>query len=131
VVTADAAYASRARVELMHAEGDWYVMALPRTWQSANGKACKALVTCLPRWRRGGPRTSRQTAHGARFAFGAYVPGGRPGALPAFGPSDGSEMAPNGQNRVMTFINLPLLSIMSVRKLYCVTLRSHSDGRMP
>jgi hypothetical protein len=33
------------------APGDWYVMALPRTWKSANGKACKALVTRLPRWK--------------------------------------------------------------------------------
>jgi hypothetical protein len=51
VVTADAAYASRANLELIHTLGSWYVMALPRTWKFANGKALKALVTHLPRWK--------------------------------------------------------------------------------
>ena len=49
VVTADAAYASRANLELIHMLGYWYVMALPRTWKFATGKALKALVTHLPR----------------------------------------------------------------------------------
>jgi hypothetical protein len=51
VVTADAAYASQANVELIHTRGYWYVMALPRTWKFANGKALKALITPLPRWK--------------------------------------------------------------------------------
>jgi hypothetical protein len=51
VVTADAAYASRANLALIHTLGYWYVMALPRTWKFANGKALKALVTHLPRWK--------------------------------------------------------------------------------
>ena len=51
VVTADAAYASRANLELIHTRGYWYVMALPRTWKFANGKALKALITHLPRWK--------------------------------------------------------------------------------
>ena len=51
VVTADAAYASRANLELIHMLGYWYVMALPRTWKFATGKALKALVTHLPRWK--------------------------------------------------------------------------------
>jgi hypothetical protein len=50
VVTADAAYASRAHVELIHTQGYGSVMALPRTWKFAHGKALKALVTHLPRW---------------------------------------------------------------------------------
>jgi Transposase DDE domain len=50
VVTADAAYASRANLALIQSLGYWYVMALPRTWKFANGKALKALVTHLPRW---------------------------------------------------------------------------------
>jgi hypothetical protein len=49
VVTADAAYASRANLELIQALGYGYVRALPRTWKFANGKALKALVTHLPR----------------------------------------------------------------------------------
>jgi DDE family transposase len=49
VVTADAAYASRANLATIQALGYWYVMALPRTWKSANGKAVKDLVTHLPR----------------------------------------------------------------------------------
>ncbi len=49
VVTADAADASRANVELIHTLGNWYVMAWPRTWKFADGKALKALVTHLPR----------------------------------------------------------------------------------
>ncbi len=51
VVTADAAYASRATVKLIQTLGYGYVMALPRTWKFANGKALKALVTHLPRWK--------------------------------------------------------------------------------
>lgn len=51
VVTADAADASRANLALIHMLGYWYVMALPRTWKFATGKALKALVTHLPRWK--------------------------------------------------------------------------------
>jgi hypothetical protein len=51
VVTADAADASRANLELIQTQGYWYVMALPRTWKFATGKALKALVTHLPRWK--------------------------------------------------------------------------------
>jgi DDE family transposase len=50
VVTADAAYASQANMTLMQELGLGYVLALPRTWKFANGKALKALVTHLPRW---------------------------------------------------------------------------------
>jgi hypothetical protein len=48
VVTADAAYASRVNLALIQALGYGYVMALPRTWKFANGKALKDLVTHLP-----------------------------------------------------------------------------------
>jgi Transposase DDE domain len=51
VVTADAAYASRANLATIQALDYGYVMALPRTWKLANGKALKALVTHLPRWK--------------------------------------------------------------------------------
>jgi hypothetical protein len=51
VVTAAAAYASRANLALIQALGYGYVMALPRTWKVANGQALKALVTHLPRWK--------------------------------------------------------------------------------
>jgi hypothetical protein len=51
VVTADAAYASRAPVALIQTLGYGYVMALPRPGKFANGKARKALVTHLPRWK--------------------------------------------------------------------------------
>jgi hypothetical protein len=51
VVTADAAYASRANLIRIQELGYGYVMALPRTWKFANGKALKALVTHLPRWK--------------------------------------------------------------------------------
>lgn len=50
VVTADAAYASQANMTLMQELGYGYVLALPRTWKFANGKALKARVTHLPRW---------------------------------------------------------------------------------
>jgi hypothetical protein len=50
VVTADAAYASRAHLALIQTLGYGYAVALPRTWKCANGKALKALVTHLPRW---------------------------------------------------------------------------------
>jgi Transposase DDE domain len=49
VVTADAAYASRGHLALMQALGYGYVMALPRTWKLAHGKALKDLGTPLPR----------------------------------------------------------------------------------
>ncbi len=49
VVTADAAYASQAHLATIQALDDGYVMALPRTWKFADGKALKALVTHLPR----------------------------------------------------------------------------------
>jgi Transposase DDE domain len=51
VVTADAAYASRAHLLRIQELGYGYVMAWPRTWQFAHGKALKALVTHLPRWK--------------------------------------------------------------------------------
>jgi hypothetical protein len=51
IVTADAAYASRANLALIQALGYGYVMALPRTWKFAHGKALKALVTHLPLWK--------------------------------------------------------------------------------
>jgi hypothetical protein len=50
IVVADAAYASRANLALIHTLGYWYVMARPRTRKCANGHALKALVTHLPRW---------------------------------------------------------------------------------
>jgi hypothetical protein len=49
VVTADAAYASQAHLATIQARDYGYVMALPRTWKFANGKALNALVTHLPR----------------------------------------------------------------------------------
>lgn len=49
MVTADAAYASRVNLALIQTLGYWYVMALPRTWKCADGKALKDLVTHLPR----------------------------------------------------------------------------------
>jgi hypothetical protein len=49
VVTADAAYASRVNLAFIQALGYGYVMALPRTWKFAHGKARKDLVTHLPR----------------------------------------------------------------------------------
>jgi hypothetical protein len=49
IVTADAAYPSRANLVLIKPLGHWSVMALPRTWKFANGKAVKDLVTPLPR----------------------------------------------------------------------------------
>lgn len=49
VVTADAAYASQANMALIQELGSGYVLALPRTWKFADGKALKALVTHLPR----------------------------------------------------------------------------------
>jgi Transposase DDE domain len=48
VVTADAAYASRVNLAFIQALDYGYVMALPRTWKFANGKALKDLVTHLP-----------------------------------------------------------------------------------
>jgi len=51
VVTTEAAYASRAHLALIQTRGYWSVMALPRTWKFANGKALKALVIHLPRWK--------------------------------------------------------------------------------
>jgi hypothetical protein len=50
VVTAEAAYASRAHLALIQTLGDGYVMALPRTGKVAHGKALNARVTPLPRW---------------------------------------------------------------------------------
>jgi hypothetical protein len=51
VVTADAAYASRANLTLIQELGYGYVVTRPRTWKFANGKTLKALVTHLPRWK--------------------------------------------------------------------------------
>jgi hypothetical protein len=51
VVTADAANAWQANMALIQALGYGYVLALPRTWKFANGKAVKARVTHLPRWK--------------------------------------------------------------------------------
>jgi hypothetical protein len=51
VVTADAAYASRANLALIQELGYSDVVALPRTWKFAKGKALKALVPHLPRWK--------------------------------------------------------------------------------
>jgi hypothetical protein len=49
VVTADAAYTSRANLALIQTLGHWYVMALSRTWKFADGKTVRELVTHLPR----------------------------------------------------------------------------------
>jgi hypothetical protein len=51
VVTADAAYAAQAHLATIQALDSGSGMALPRTWTCANGKALKALVTHLPRWK--------------------------------------------------------------------------------
>jgi hypothetical protein len=50
VGTAEAAYGSRAHVELLLTQGCRYVMALPRTWKLAHGKVHKARVPHRPRW---------------------------------------------------------------------------------
>ena len=50
IVVADAAYASGDNLAAIQELGYWSVMALPRTWKFANGKALKDLVTHLPRW---------------------------------------------------------------------------------
>jgi hypothetical protein len=49
VVTADAAYASRANLATIQTLDYRSVMALPCTWKFAHGKALKALVTHRPR----------------------------------------------------------------------------------
>ena len=49
VVTADAAYASRANRAPIQALGHWDVRARPRTWQFANGQAVNDPVLHLPR----------------------------------------------------------------------------------
>jgi hypothetical protein len=50
MVVADAAYASRANMQLIQDLHYWYVFAIARTWKFLDGKALKALVTHLPRW---------------------------------------------------------------------------------
>jgi hypothetical protein len=49
VVVADAAYASKANVQLIQQRGYFYVMALARTWCFENGHALKDLVTHVPK----------------------------------------------------------------------------------
>jgi hypothetical protein len=48
VVVADAAFASKANIQLIRQRGYFFVMALARTWCFDNGQALKALVTYLP-----------------------------------------------------------------------------------
>lgn len=49
VVTADAAYASRAKLATLQGLGDWDARARPRTWKFTQRKAVKDVVTHLPR----------------------------------------------------------------------------------
>jgi hypothetical protein len=49
VVVADAAYASKANVQLIRQRGYFFVIAFARTWCFANGKSLKDLVTHLPK----------------------------------------------------------------------------------
>jgi hypothetical protein len=51
VVVADAAYASKANVQLIQRRGYFYVMAFARTWCFDNGHTLKDLVTHLPKHR--------------------------------------------------------------------------------
>jgi Transposase DDE domain len=48
VVVADAAFASKANVQLIHRRGYFFVMAFARTWCFENGHKLKDLVTHLP-----------------------------------------------------------------------------------
>jgi hypothetical protein len=49
VVVADAAFASKANLQLIQRRGYCFVMALARTWCLENGQALKDLVTHLPK----------------------------------------------------------------------------------
>ena len=49
VVVADAAFASKANVQLIQHRGYCFVMAFARTWCFENGHALKALITHLPK----------------------------------------------------------------------------------
>jgi hypothetical protein len=49
VVVADAAFASKANLQLIQRRGDTFVMAVARTWCFENGQALKDLVTHLPK----------------------------------------------------------------------------------
>jgi hypothetical protein len=49
VVVADAAFASKANLQLIQRRGYFLVMALARTWCCENGQALKDLVTHLPK----------------------------------------------------------------------------------
>jgi hypothetical protein len=49
VVVADAAFASKANVQLIQQRGYFFVMAFARTWCFDNGHTLKDLVTHLPK----------------------------------------------------------------------------------
>ena len=49
VVVADAAYASKANMQLIRQRGYFFVIAFARTWCFANGQSLKYLVTHLPK----------------------------------------------------------------------------------
>ncbi|HEX2244155.1 MAG TPA: transposase [Gammaproteobacteria bacterium] len=49
VVVADAAFASKANLQLIRQRGYFFVMAFARTWCFNNGQSLKALVTHLPK----------------------------------------------------------------------------------
>jgi hypothetical protein len=49
VVVADAAFASKANVQLIQRRGYFFVIAFARTWRFANGQSLKDLVTHLPK----------------------------------------------------------------------------------
>jgi hypothetical protein len=51
VVVADAAFASKANLQLIQRRGYFFVMALARTWCFENGRALKDLVAHLPKKR--------------------------------------------------------------------------------
>jgi hypothetical protein len=76
VVTADAAYAAGAHWALSHTLGDGSVMALPRPWQFATGKALTALVRHRPRWQGTQVRTPTVTTP-QRRTFWVYATGAR------------------------------------------------------
>jgi hypothetical protein len=64
-VIADAVYASQPNMRLIQELGDWYVLAMPRTWKFTNGQALKEPINPLPRW--WDPRICVPTVNGQRW----------------------------------------------------------------
>ena len=49
IVVADAAFASKANINLIQQRGYFFVIAFARTWRFENGHALKHLVSHLPK----------------------------------------------------------------------------------